>query len=125
MAEADELTVNTIAARASLIAKRKSFCSNARDGRTAYRSQRDRWKSHRDIPPLAIFHYEWVHYVAHIPYQPRTAFGRWIKQYHLRHHYINEKFWFGVSNPSMDLLGGTYKEAREVERSGTTRKLFG
>ena len=74
---------------------------------------------------LAIFHYEWVHYVAHIPYQPRTAFGRWIKQYHLRHHYISEKFWFGVSNPSMDLLGGTYKEAREVERSGTTRKLFG
>jgi 4-hydroxysphinganine ceramide fatty acyl 2-hydroxylase len=29
---------------------------------------------------LAIFHYEWVHYVAHIPYQPRTALGRWIKQ---------------------------------------------
>jgi hypothetical protein len=28
---------------------------------------------------LAIFHYEWVHYVAHISYQPRTAFGRWIK----------------------------------------------
>jgi len=25
----------------------------------------------------------------------------------------------------MALLGGTYKEAREVERSGTTRKLFG
>jgi hypothetical protein len=25
----------------------------------------------------------------------------------------------------MDLLGGTYKEAREVERSGTTRKLYG
>jgi sterol desaturase/sphingolipid hydroxylase (fatty acid hydroxylase superfamily) len=65
-----------------------------------------------------------VHYVTHIPYQPRTAFGRWIKQYHLRHHYISEKFWFGVSNPSMDLLGGTYKEAREVERSGTTRKLY-
>ena len=21
---------------------------------------------------LAILHYEWVHYVAHIPYQPRT-----------------------------------------------------
>jgi 4-hydroxysphinganine ceramide fatty acyl 2-hydroxylase len=35
---------------------------------------------------LAIFHYEWVHYVAHIPYQPHTAIGRWIKQYHLRHH---------------------------------------
>ena len=74
---------------------------------------------------LAIFHYEWVHYVAHIPYQPRTRLGRWIKQYHLRHHFISEKFWFGVSNPSMDWLGGTYKAAREVERSGTTRKLYG
>ncbi len=30
---------------------------------------------------LAILHYEWVHYVAHIPYQPRTRLGRWIKQY--------------------------------------------
>jgi Fatty acid hydroxylase len=28
---------------------------------------------------LAILHYEWVHYVAHILYQPRTRFGRWIK----------------------------------------------
>jgi len=73
---------------------------------------------------LAIFHYEWVHYVAHIPYQPRTRIGRWIKQYHLRHHFISEKFWFGVSNPSMDLLGRTFKATREVERSGTTRKLY-
>ena len=43
---------------------------------------------------LAIFNYEWVHYVAHIPYQPRTQIGRWLKQYHLRHHFISEKFWF-------------------------------
>jgi sterol desaturase/sphingolipid hydroxylase (fatty acid hydroxylase superfamily) len=74
---------------------------------------------------LAIFHYEWVHYVAHIPFQPRTRVGRWIKQYHLRHHFISEKFWFGVSNPSMDFVGRTYRPAREVERSATTRKLYG
>ncbi|HLW90358.1 MAG TPA: sterol desaturase family protein, partial [Roseiarcus sp.] len=36
---------------------------------------------------LAILHYEWAHYLAHIPYQPRTPFGRWMKQYHLRHHF--------------------------------------
>ena len=74
---------------------------------------------------LAILHYEWVHYVAHIPYQPRTRLGRWIKQYHLRHHFISEKHWFGVSNPSMDFVGRTFRAAREVERSGTTRKLYG
>jgi 4-hydroxysphinganine ceramide fatty acyl 2-hydroxylase len=74
---------------------------------------------------LAIFHYEWVHYVAHIPYQPRTRIGRWLKHYHLRHHFISEKFWFGVSNPSMDFVGRTFRRAREVERSDTTRKLYG
>jgi len=74
---------------------------------------------------LAIFHYEWVHYVAHIPHQPRTRIGRWLKQYHLRHHFISEKFWFGVSNPSMDFVGRTYKAARDVQRSATTRKLYG
>ena len=74
---------------------------------------------------LAIYHYEWVHYVAHIPYQPRTRIGRWLKHYHLRHHFISEKFWFGVSNPSMDFIGRTYKQARQLERSDTTRKLYG
>lgn len=51
---------------------------------------------------LAILHYEWVHYVAHVPYRPRTRLGRWIKQYHLRHHFVSEKHWFGVSNPALD-----------------------
>jgi 4-hydroxysphinganine ceramide fatty acyl 2-hydroxylase len=72
---------------------------------------------------LAIFHYEWVHYVAHVPHQPRTALGRWMKAYHLRHHFISERYWFGVSNPSMDWLVGTFKAPKDVERSGTTRTL--
>jgi Fatty acid hydroxylase len=74
---------------------------------------------------FAILHYEWVHYVAHVPHRPLTPIGRWIKQYHLRHHFISEKFWFGVSNPAMDLFGGTFRQASEVTRSPTTRKLYG
>jgi 4-hydroxysphinganine ceramide fatty acyl 2-hydroxylase len=73
---------------------------------------------------LAIFHYEGVHYIAHIPYQPRTRFGRWMKQYHLRHHFISEKLWFGVSNPSLDVLYRTYREPKNVEKSATVRKLY-
>jgi 4-hydroxysphinganine ceramide fatty acyl 2-hydroxylase len=73
---------------------------------------------------LAILHYEWVHYVAHIPYQPRTRLGRWIKQYHLRHHFISEKHWFGVSNPTLDHVFGTFRDPTDVEKSGTTRKLY-
>jgi sterol desaturase/sphingolipid hydroxylase (fatty acid hydroxylase superfamily) len=72
---------------------------------------------------LAILHYEWVHYVAHIPYQPRTWLGRWVKQYHLRHHFISEKHWFGVSNPTLDGVFGTFRGPSAVQKSATTRKL--
>jgi sterol desaturase/sphingolipid hydroxylase (fatty acid hydroxylase superfamily) len=71
---------------------------------------------------LAILHYEWVHYVAHIPYQPQTRL--WIKQYHLRHHFISEKHWFGVSTPSLDGLFGTFHGLDASEKSATTRKLY-
>ena len=73
---------------------------------------------------LAILHYEWVHYVAHIPYQPRTRPGRWIKQYHLRHHFVSEKHWFGVSNPTLDGVFGTFHGPSAAEKSATTRKLY-
>src|SRR5271167_23008 len=73
---------------------------------------------------LAILHYEWVHYVAHIPYQPRTRLGRWIKQYHLRHHFVSEKHWFGVSNPTLDGVFGTFHGPDAAEKSATTRKLY-
>jgi hypothetical protein len=43
----------------------------------------------------------------------------------VRHHVISKKFWFGVSNPSMDFVGRTYRGVRDVERSDTTRKLYG
>ncbi len=72
---------------------------------------------------LAILHYEWVHYVAHIPYQPRTRLGHWIKQYHLRHHFISEKHWFGVSNPALDGVFGTFSGPAAGEKSATTRYL--
>ena len=73
---------------------------------------------------LAILHYEWVHYVAHIPYQPRTRLGRWIKQYHLRDHFISEKHWFGVSNPALDGVFGTLHGPDAAEKSATTRHLY-
>jgi sterol desaturase/sphingolipid hydroxylase (fatty acid hydroxylase superfamily) len=70
---------------------------------------------------LSVLHYEWVHYVAHIPYRPRTRLGRWIKQYHLRHHFISEKHWFGVSNPALDGVLGTLRGPGAAEKSPTTR----
>jgi sterol desaturase/sphingolipid hydroxylase (fatty acid hydroxylase superfamily) len=72
---------------------------------------------------LAILHYEWTHYVAHIAYRPKTAWGAFIKRYHLRHHFISEKYWFGVSNPLSDYLFGTAADPRRVEKSRLARNL--
>jgi 4-hydroxysphinganine ceramide fatty acyl 2-hydroxylase len=73
---------------------------------------------------LGLLYYEWVHYVAHVPYKPVTPYGRWIKKYHLWHHFKNEKLWFGVTNPSGDYLSHTYLDVADAERSDSTRILF-
>lgn len=72
----------------------------------------------------ALFYYEWVHYVAHVDFVPKTRFGRWIKKYHLWHHFKNEHLWYGVTNPSMDFAGRTYRRVEDAGRSGTTKWLF-
>jgi hypothetical protein len=73
---------------------------------------------------LASLGYEWTHYVAHLPFRPVTPFGRWMKKYHLRHHFLNENQWFGVSNPIGDIVAGTFVGIADAERSETTRVLF-
>ncbi|MFZ5825952.1 MAG: sterol desaturase family protein [Bacillota bacterium] len=70
-----------------------------------------------------LMYYEWLHYVAHRPVTPLTPWGRWMKKYHLWHHFKNEHYWYGVTNPSLDMLLGTYKEVADVEKSPTARKL--
>jgi hypothetical protein len=72
----------------------------------------------------ALFYYEWVHYVAHIPFNPVTPFGRYVKKYHLWHHFKNEHFWYGVTNPSMDFAGATYRDVESVDRSTTVREIW-
>ncbi|MDE2481946.1 MAG: sterol desaturase family protein [bacterium] len=72
----------------------------------------------------ALFYYEWVHYVAHVPFVPRTPYGRYIKKYHLWHHFKNEHFWFGVTNPTMDYVGATAPNVEAVERSTTVREIW-
>ncbi|MCF6138361.1 sterol desaturase family protein [Pseudalkalibacillus berkeleyi] len=72
---------------------------------------------------VMLFFYEWKHYVAHRPIKPRTKFGVWMKKIHILHHYKNENYWYGVSNPVGDYLFGTMKEEKTVETSKTARDL--
>lgn len=70
-----------------------------------------------------LLYYEWTHFVAHRPIIPLTPWGRWMKKYHLWHHFKNEHYWFGVTNPSLDMVLGTYRDVGGVEKSATARKL--
>lgn len=70
-----------------------------------------------------LLYYEWTHFVAHRPIKPLTPWGRWMKKVHLWHHFKSEHFWFGVTQPFYDVLLGTFKKEKEVERSQTVRDL--
>lgn len=67
--------------------------------------------------------YEWKHYIAHVSIKPITPLGRWLKKTHLLHHFKNENYWYGVSNPIFDMIFGTLKDEKEVKTSPTAKDL--
>jgi hypothetical protein len=74
---------------------------------------------------LGLFYYEWVHYVAHVPYAPRTRYGQAMKKYHLWHHHKNEHYWFGVTSPLVDMIMRTHGKVEDIPQSPSARRLHG
>jgi hypothetical protein len=44
--------------------------------------------------------YEWIHYLVHTDYRPRSAPYRAIWRHHRLHHFKNENYWFTVTTAS-------------------------
>ena len=73
---------------------------------------------------LLMFGYEWVHYLVHSDYRPRTKAFRAVWRNHRLHHYKNEHYWYTVTTAgTADRLFGTYPESGEVRTSETVRRL--
>ncbi len=71
-----------------------------------------------------MFNYEWVHYLVHSDYRPRTRAFRAVWRNHRLHHYKNEHYWFTVTTAgTADRLFGTYPDQSDVPTSKTVRKL--
>jgi len=71
-----------------------------------------------------MFGYEWVLYLVHSDYRPRTRAFRAVWRNHRLHHYKNEHYWFTVTSAgTADRLFGTYPDAADVPTSGTVRAL--
>jgi hypothetical protein len=67
--------------------------------------------------------YEWVHYLTHTPYRPRSGYYRAIWRGHRLHHFKNERYWHGFTVPLVDTLLGTAPDPRTVETSQSCRDL--
>jgi hypothetical protein len=68
--------------------------------------------------------YEWVHYLVHSDYRPRSAAFRAVWRNHRLHHYKNEHYWFTVTTSgTADRLFGTCPEPSGVQTSPTVRAL--
>ena len=72
---------------------------------------------------LLGLHYEWVHYLAHIPWCPDIRHYQRRVREHRYHHFRNENYWWGVSMGSGDRLFGTAPAVEDIGRSGTTSTL--
>jgi len=72
---------------------------------------------------MAGLFYEWAHYIVHTKVKrKRGSFWAKMRDNHMRHHRINEKYWLAFSIPALDDLFGTnpdVKEARAELKSET------
>ncbi len=70
-------------------------------------------------------HYEWVHFLLHTRYQPRTTWYRRLWRNHRLHHFKNEHYWFGVTMLGGDRLLGTAPAMQAVPTSAACRAHAG
>lgn len=72
---------------------------------------------------LLILNYEWIHYLIHTSYIPKTRYYRRLWKNHRLHHFQNENYWFGLTMLSGDRLLGTQPLRDKTKRSDTVMDL--
>lgn len=72
---------------------------------------------------VAIFLYEWTHFLIHTAHRPRSRFYHSIWRNHRLHHFKNEHFWHGITQNFSDRVLGSNPDQRSVPRSRTARTL--
>ena len=60
--------------------------------------------------------YEWLHFQAHHR-RPRLRVFRYLRKYHLLHHYQSPRQRYGVTSPLLDVIFGTFRPVRKRKSS--------
>jgi len=61
---------------------------------------------------VGYFCYEWLHFQAHHR-RPRLRLFRYLRKYHLLHHYQTQELRFGVTSPLFDVIMRTFRPVRK------------
>ncbi len=61
--------------------------------------------------------YEWIHYLIHTSYVPKSFIYKRLWKNHRLHHFKNEHYWYGVTMLAGDALLGTQPSPAETPRS--------
>jgi sterol desaturase/sphingolipid hydroxylase (fatty acid hydroxylase superfamily) len=56
---------------------------------------------------VAYIGYDWIHYYTH-HFNPQRGPGRWLKKYHMLHHFDSPGHRYGITSPLWDFVFGTY-----------------
>jgi len=54
--------------------------------------------------------YDYIHFYVHF-FNPKTRFGKFLKNSHMQHHYVSPSSRWGVSSPLWDYVFGTLEDA--------------
>ncbi|MBI2712044.1 MAG: sterol desaturase family protein, partial [Bdellovibrio sp.] len=60
--------------------------------------------------------YDYIHYAVH-HFNPKTPLGRFLKQSHMQHHYVDPESHWGVSSPLWDYVFGTVEVAKRKRQT--------
>ena len=67
--------------------------------------------------------YEWIHFLIHTGYAPRSRAYAVVWRNHRLHHYKNEAYWFGITTNVGDIVLRTNPAQATVPKSPTARTL--
>jgi hypothetical protein len=66
--------------------------------------------------------YEWAHYIVHTKVRPRHAFWKQMRNHHIHHHLVDDRYWLGFSVPAIDNLFGTNPTIQQVKKEQKASK---
>ena len=64
--------------------------------------------------------YEWAHFIVHTRVKPPNNYWKRVRDNHIKHHLVDDRYWFSFTVPAIDSLFGTNPLVDEVKREGVS-----